>query len=226
MRGHQLSLRGLHRSRQCRTGRRTAFSNVPSTRPRASMRRPCCPRPQRRDPNRQYFLSISSCIRSRGYGREPTCSTAIPGLWSGSRKGTSEAGPATWGWSRRSRPRPARWCFSWPTFTRSWSGSGDAAPLAGDRRHVLDCRSTAFGGGFPPRGPTVTRPRCRLLSPPHAGDSFSIRAGLSRRPWGRHGDLYAGVSAEAPSGVASLPPRRAAPRGVPPRVPRALRQAA
>ena len=75
-------------------------------------------------------------------------------------------------------------------------------------------------------GPAVTRPRCRLLSPLHTGDSFSIRAGLSRRPWGRCRDLYAGVSAAAAQGVNALPPRRAAHRGVPPRVPRALRQAA
>lgn len=87
------------------------------------------------------------------------------------------------------------------------------------RRVPPPCRATAFGGAFRSAraaGPAVTRPRCRLLSPLHSGDSFSIRAGLSRRPWGRCGDLYAGVSVAAAQGVTALPPRRAAHRGVPP----------
>jgi len=66
----------------------------------------------------------------------------------------------------------------------------------------------------------------KLFSPLCAGRWFLVRAGLSRRQLGWRGDLCAVVPAASGTGVPALPAGRAAPRGVPARVPGALRQAA
>src|SRR5712691_4624792 len=75
-------------------------------------------------------------------------------------------------------------------------------------------------------GPVLTPAGPKLFCPPYTGALFLIRAGLSRRQLGWRGDLCAGVPAASGAGVPALPARRAAPRGVPARLPVAVRQGA